>query len=85
MNNELVIIMCPPYPEYQSPPGDQSTSELFDCPKCDNKMWLSQKKKSGLLLLSRAKTEVILGCYDCMKKIAVEQPELFADAEVVRI
>lgn len=40
-----MVGMGPPLSDYEKPPEDQSHSELFDCPKCNEKMWLSEKKK----------------------------------------
>jgi hypothetical protein len=48
---DCAIIMCPPLCDYPEAPNDQPGCELFDCPKCNNKMWLSEKKR-GLLLMS---------------------------------
>lgn len=43
--SELVILMCPPLSDYPEQPEDHSKCEPFDCPKCGNKMWLSEKRK----------------------------------------
>lgn len=85
MSKELIIIMCPPYPEYEEPPEDQSNCELFDCPKCKSKMWLSQNKKGKISFHSLLKDEIILCCYDCLKKIANDNPEFLIDAAMRRI
>ena len=83
MNKECTVIICPPYPEYKEAPTDQSHSELFDCPKCDQKMWLSEKKKGILMFASCIKQDILLACYDCIKKMAKEQPEFFVNSERV--
>lgn len=74
---ELVIIMCPPYPEYETAPKDQSHCELFDCPKCKGQMWLSEKKKDVLKFASSLNKDILLGCYSCIKKLVEEDPSFF--------
>jgi len=83
MSNNTVIVMCPPYPEYKEAPKDQSQSELFDCPKCKGKMWLSDKKKGMLMFASCLNKEIILACYHCITKMAQEEPELFTESKPV--
>lgn len=82
---ELVIVACPPYPEYEDAPEDQSVSDLFDCPKCDGKMWLSQKKKGVIMFSSCIGRDILLGCYDCITKIAKEDPNLFLKSKKMRL
>lgn len=82
---DLAIIMCAPYPEYKEQPKDQSHCDLFDCPKCKGKMWLSQKKKGAILYSAAIGREILLACYDCIKRLAKEDPELFKDSERVNI
>ena len=77
MNNDLVVFMCPPYPKHKNPPSDHSKSELRDCPKCNGKMWLSDKKKGALLFASCLNKEVLLGCYDCIKDMIVKKYSIF--------
>ncbi len=76
---DLAIVMCPPYPEYKEQPRDQSHCELFDCPKCKGKMWLSQKKKGAIMFAAVLGKEIFLACYDCITKLAKNEPELFKD------
>lgn len=76
MSNNTVMVMCPPYPEYKEAPKDQSHSELFDCPKCKGKMWLSEKKKGVLMFSSCIGKEIILACYHCITKMAKEDPSI---------
>lgn len=83
MSNETAIIMCPPYPEYKEAPKDQSHSELFDCPKCKGKMWLSDKKKGVLIFASCINKEIILLCYHCITKMAQKDPSIFMDSKKV--
>lgn len=82
-SNELVIIMCPPYSEYEEAPNDQSHCELFDCPKCGLKMWLSQKKKGVLMFASCLGSDILFGCYDCIRERAANEPSLFINSETV--
>jgi hypothetical protein len=85
MSNDLVIIMCPPLSDYPEQPKDQSHCEIYDCPRCKGKMWLSEKKKGVLLFSAVAGKEILLACYDCIKRLAQEDPELFHDHEMVRL
>jgi len=80
---DLAIVMCPPYPEYKEAPKDQSHSELFDCPKCKGKMWLSEKKKGVLMFVSSTGSNILLACYNCITALAMEKPEYFIDSERV--
>jgi len=83
--NDLVVVMCPPLSEYKEAPEDQSHSELFDCPKCKNKMWLSEKKKGVLMFSSCLDNDILLACYHCITKLAAEDPSLFQDSQEVNI
>ncbi len=83
LSNDCVIVACPPYPEYKEYPKDQSHSELTDCPRCSSKMWLSQKKKGVLAFSSCLHKEIILACYDCIRKLAEENPSLFRSSKQV--
>ena len=83
--SELVILMCPPLSDYPEQPEDHSKCEPFDCPKCGNKMWLSEKKKGVLLFSSLLNREIVLGCYPCITKYASDNRELFLDAEQVNL
>lgn len=85
MTKDLAIIMCPPHPQYKEPPADISHCELRDCPKCDNKMWLSEKKKGAIALASCLGKDILLGCYDCIKKLAEDNPTLFTTSQRVDI
>ncbi len=78
-------MMCPPYPQYKEAPKDMSHCELFDCPKCKGKMWLSEKKKGVLIFASSLDKEIILGCYDCIKKEAETNPYLFLESLQVNL
>ena len=75
-----VIIACPPYPQYENAPEDQSHCELFECPKCKEKMWLSEKKKGVLTFASCLNKKIILACYNCIKLMADNDPELFYES-----
>lgn len=78
-SNDLVIVMCPPYPEYKEAPKDQSHCDLFDCPKCKGKMWLSQRKKGVLMFSSCLHKDILLGCYNCIKEIISKDPSLILE------
>lgn len=81
--SDLVVVMCPPYPEYKEAPKDQSHSELRDCPKCKSQMWLSEKKKGLLLFASCLNKEILLACYHCITKMAEKDPSIFMDSKKV--
>jgi ssDNA-binding Zn-finger/Zn-ribbon topoisomerase 1 len=85
MNKNCAVIICPPYPEYKEALKDQSASELFECPKCNEKMWLSQKKKGVIMFAACLNRDILLACYDCIKNRAKEDPEFFTNSEQVKI
>ncbi len=85
ITNECVVVMCPPYPEYEEAPKDMSHCELRDCPKCKGKMWLSDKKKGALMFASVLNKDIVLACYDCIKKIAMDNPEGFSNITQVNL
>lgn len=85
MDKEAVMIACPPYCDYPEAPKDQSHSELFDCPKCQQKMWLSEKKKRVLMFSSCIGKHIILACYHCITKMAQDDPALILDAKQVNL
>ena len=64
----VVIIPCPPLREYKEQPHDQSLCTAEPCPFCNNNMWLSEKKKFYIRVAPTMGKEVLLGCYDCIKK-----------------
>ncbi len=82
---DLIIITCPPLSDFKEAPKDQSDCELFDCPRCKNKMWLSEKKKGLILFSSCIGRDIFLGCYPCAKKYIEENPDIFLEGEEVRI
>jgi hypothetical protein len=78
MNKDnMAIIMCPPLSDYPEAPNDQPGCELFDCPICHNKMWLSEKKRGLLLFSSCANKWIFLSCYHCIKEKAKSEPSFF--------
>lgn len=77
MANDHVIVMCPPHSDYPEAPKDQSKSELRECPKCKNQMWLSDKKKGVLMFSSCIGREIVLACYHCITKMAEKDPSMF--------
>lgn len=76
ISNDLVVVMCPPYPEYKEAPKDQSECELRDCPKCDGLMWLSEKKKGVIMFSSCLGRTILLGCYGCIKREIEKNPDI---------
>lgn len=76
-DKNFVVVMCPPYPDYPVQPKDQSHCELFDCPNCKGKMWLSERKKEVFTFADGLKKEIILGCYKCIEKLVKSNPEIF--------
>lgn len=85
MKNNLTIIMCPPLSDYKEAPKDQSHSELFDCPECKEKMWISDKKKGALMFASVLDREILLRCYHCIYKLSEKEPDLFMNFETVEL
>ncbi len=82
IKDELVLVACPPLSDYEKSPKDQSHCEPFDCPKCQEKMWLSDKKKGILAFSSCLNKEIILACYHCVTKMAQEDPSFFINSEM---
>ena len=64
----MSIIFCPPLKDYPEQPSDQSKCELIDCPICNEKMWLSEKKQYWLGLSKGMDREIFLACYPCFMK-----------------
>ncbi len=82
---ELVIITCPPLSDYPEAPKAQSRSELFDCPKCNAKMWLSSKKKGLIMFSACLDRDILLACYPCIEKEVRTTSDRFRDHEMVNI
>lgn len=76
MSKDLVVVICPPLSDYPEAPQDQSHSELFACPHCKNKMWLSDKKKGLLLFAACVKKEILLICYVCFETKVKNDPKM---------
>lgn len=76
MKDDLVLVMCPPHCDYPEAPKDQTHSELFDCPKCKNKMWLSEKKKGALMFALCINKDIIFSCYHCITKMSEEDASI---------
>ncbi len=83
--NALAIVICPPYPQFEEGPSDQSRCQLVECPHCKNKMWLSEKKKGVIQFAAVMCKRLLISCYDCIEKVAKDNPELFRDSERVDI
>ena len=84
-SHDLVVVMCPPLADYPEAPKDQSHSDLWDCPKCKAKMWLSEKKKGLLMFASCLEKEILLACYHCITKMVAEDPSIFMDSKKIDI
>jgi hypothetical protein len=82
---DCAIIMCPPLSDYPKAPKDQPGCKLFDCPKCKNKMWLSEKKKGVLMIASCINKEILLACYNCFEDMAEKDPEFILNTKRVDI
>lgn len=85
MSDDLVVVMCPPLSSYVKKPDDHSHSEIFDCPICKEKMWLSDKKKGLLLFASCLKKDILLGCYDCIKNDMEENINMYKNIETLNL
>lgn len=83
MKNNSVVIMCPPLADYPEAPKDQSASELRECPKCKNQMWLSEKKKGVLMFASCIGKDIILACYHCVTKMVEKDPTIITGSKKV--
>lgn len=81
--SDMVMIMCPPLADYPEAPKDQSQSDLRDCPKCNEKMWLSEKKKGALLFSALINKDIILACYRCITKMVEADPSLVKGSKQV--
>lgn len=82
---ELVVVACPPFHDFPEAPRDQSESTKVDCPKCNEKMWLSKKKKALLLFNSCLNRDIFLACYHCITTFANENPDFFKKADMFNI
>lgn len=83
--NDLVMFPCPDLKSYPEAPKDQSESELFDCPKCKDKMWLSVKKKGYLMFSAALGKKIVLACYPCITEMAENDRALILDAKQLNI
>lgn len=83
--NDLVMIPCPDLKSYPEAPKDQSASDLFECPKCKEKMWLSQKKKGAIMFSAAIGKKIILACYPCMTEMVENDHALILDAKQVNL
>lgn len=79
------VIVCPPLSKFKEQPSYMSTCTLEDCPKCGNKMWLSENKKSLIKTFNSLPSELIIGCYDCMRDFFKENPEYLVNAGMLDI
>lgn len=84
---DLAIIFCPPLSEYPEPPKDISKCRLVDCPLCQQKMWLSEKKEAIKKLVDILEKKYFYGCYTCLTEMAKEMnlEGLLKDSKMIRI
>ncbi len=75
MIENVCVLFCPPLSKFKEQPIDMSRCELVDCPKCNEKMWLSEKKKSIKLFCEENKKEFIFCCYDCFEEMVKQIKE----------
>jgi hypothetical protein len=83
--NQINIIPCPPLSDYKKQPADQSKCTAEECPKCHQKMWLSEKKKAIMLFAKETDKQLLVACYHCIMKIAEENPEIISKSPIVTI
>jgi len=76
---------CPPLSRYPEPLKDQSHAELIDCPKCKEKMWITDKKNGALMFASFLNQDILLGCYDCIEKHAEENASAMSMSKSSRV
>jgi hypothetical protein len=82
---DLVVITWPPLSDFSEAPKDQSASDIRECPLCDDKMWLSERKKGLIMFAACANQDILLACYNCIIKKAQENPSFFKGSERVNI
>jgi len=77
MIDTIIVVFCPPLSLYKEQPEDQSKCRLEDCPHCNEKMWLSEKKEYILNKnkLKEDPLEEVLACYICFEKMVRSNPE----------
>lgn len=79
-----VIIACPSVKRFPLfAPEDQPGCELEVCPHCNNKMWVSTKKRAYRDNLP--KENYYIGCYECIEDRVQKNPELFINSPMVNI
>jgi hypothetical protein len=57
-------LFCDPLSLYHEPPKRKEKYQLFDCPQCDDKMWVSEKKKELIKIID----DLLLICRLCFDK-----------------
>jgi hypothetical protein len=82
---DCAIIMCPPFSDYPEAPEDQPDCQLFKCPMCLCKMWVSEKKRGVLNYDSSINKEIFISCYHCFEDMAEKDPEFILNANRVDI
>lgn len=85
MTDYLATIICPPFAHYKQQPSDMSKCELVDCPTCNEKMWLSEKKKEILHYHEMLSHEILCECYICFTRRVKDDPKIMQECKMSRI
>lgn len=83
MTKKDVFMFCPPLSQYQEQPLDISKCTIEDCPKCKNKMWLSEKKKE--IIKKNEKENIYLLCFNCFSEFAKDNPKMFLNHKRINL
>jgi hypothetical protein len=82
-DNDKIFVFCPPLSKYPTQPANQSICTISYCPKCNKKMWLSEKKKN---LIEKFKhKEITLTCYDCFEKFVKVNKYFFINSTKINL
>lgn len=61
---------------------EQPGIELFDCPECLKKMWVSKKKRKLLKTCQQNNVDYLYACWNCMKEDFSENKDLRGAKEI---
>jgi len=76
---KVAIIFCPPISKFPEPPNDVSKCRKIDCPKCNNAMWLSEKKEFWLEECKINDWDYLLECFNCFTETVKNDPTILQD------
>lgn len=79
------ILFCAPLKDYPEKPKDYSESTIIKCPKCSQEMWFTEKKKILVDYFESFKLDYTLFCFDCLRKLVMENKDDFKDAVQINI